>query len=271
MGRLPILLLTLSCLSANGQWLNYPTPNVPRTPDGKPNLSAPAPRTADGKPDFTGLWEMVQDDLIPPIGNGCLPVRREFINIGTYLPGGLPYQPSTAALIKARSTEGRIHDPFTNGLPMGLVRLHTYPEPRKMIQIPGLLVILNEPNSSFRQIFTDGRPLLTDPNPTWNGYSSGKWEGDVLVVQTNGIREGTWLDAAGNPLTEAAKITERFRRLNFGKLEIELTVDDPKAYTRPWTIKLNQTIRLDTDLLDYVVNENEKDLQHIIPTIDKAK
>jgi hypothetical protein len=213
---------------------------------------------------------MVQEELTQPTGIGCLPTRREFGNIAAYLPGGLPYQPSTAALIKTRSTEGRIHDPISNGLPIGLVRLHTYPEPRKMIQIPGLLVILNEPNASFRQIFTDGRPLLADPNPTWNGYSTGKWDGDVLVVQTNGFREGTWLDSAGNPLTEAAKITERFRRLNFGQLEIELTVDDPKAYTKPWTVKLNQTIRLNTDLLDYVV-ENEKDLQHIIPTIEKAK
>lgn len=270
MGRLPILLVGLPCLAAYGQWLNYPTPNVPRTPDGKANLSAPAPRAADGKPDFTGLWEMAPVDLSTPDGNGCLPVRREFLNIGAYLPGGLPYQPSTAALVKARSTESRIHDPFSNGLPMGLVRLHTYPEPRKMIQIPGLLVILNEPNSSFRQIFTDGRPPLNDPNPTWNGYSTATWDADVLVVQTNGIRDGTWLDAAGNPLTNAAKITERFRRLNFGQLDIELTVDDPKAYTKPWTIRLNQTIRLDTDLLDYVV-ENEKDLQHIAPIIGKAR
>jgi len=263
MRRLPILVLTLSCLAANGQWLNYPTPNVPRTPDGKPNLSAPAPRTADGRPDFTGLWEMVQEDLIAPSGVGCLPIRPEWLNIGAYLPGGLPYQPSTAALVKIRSKEGRLHDPFSNGLPMGLVRLHTYPEPRKMIQIPGLLVILNEPNSSFRQIFTDGRPPLADPNPTWNGYSTAKWDGDVLVVQTNGIREGTWLDANGNPLTEAAKVTERFRRLNFGHLEIELTVDDPKAYTKPWTGNLKVHLLPDTELLE-VTCENSRGTEHMV-------
>ena len=111
-------------------------------------------------------------------------------------------------------------------------------------------------------IFTDGRPLLTDPNPTWNGYSTGKWDGDALIVQTNGLRDGTWLDFVGNPLTESAKITERFRRLNFGQLEIEITVDDPKAYTKPWTVTLNQVIRLNTDLLDKIISENEKDRQH---------
>jgi len=264
MGRLSILLLTFSCLAANGQWLNYPTPNVPRTPDGKPNLSAPAPRTADGKPDFTGLWEMVQDDLIPPTGNGCLPVRREFVNIGSRLQGGLPYQPWAAQLVKTRSTEGNTHDPLSNALPVGPVRLHTYAALRKMIQVPGLFVILNELGASYRQIFTDGRPLPTDPSPTWNGYSTGKWNDDALVVQTNGLRDGLWLDARGSPLTEASKITERFRRLNFGQLEIEITVDDPKAYTKPWTITLNQVIRLNTDLLDKIINENEKDLQHII-------
>ena len=133
-----------------------------------------------------------------------------------------------------------------------------------MIQIPGLLVILNELNASYRQIFTDGRPLPIDPNPAWNGYSTGKWDGEVLVVQTSGFRDGTWLDARGNPLTDAATITERFRRVNFGRLQIEITVDDPKAYTKPWTITLNQEIRLNTDLLDKIMKENEKDLQHLI-------
>jgi len=125
-------------------------------------------------------------------------------------------------------------------------------------------VILNELGASYRQIFTDGRALLTDPNPTWNGYSTGKWDGDLLVVHTNGLRDGLWLDARGSPLTEAATITERFRRPNFGQLQIEITVDDPKAYTKPWTVTINQVIRLNTDLLDKIMNENEKDLQHII-------
>jgi hypothetical protein len=128
-----------------------------------------------------------------------------------------------------------------------------------MIQIPGLVVILNEHNASYRQIFTDGRPLPVDPN----GYSSGKWEGDTLVVQTIGFRDGLWLDTGGGPLTDAAKVTEKFRRLNYGKLEIELTIDDSKAYTKPWSIKVTQIIAPDTELLDYICLKNERDVQHL--------
>jgi hypothetical protein len=144
------------------------------------------------------------------------------------------------------------------------VRLHSYATPRKMIQNPGLLAILYELNSTFRQIFTDGRPLPSDPNPTWNGYSSGTWEGDVLVVKTNGFRDGMWLDSGGSPLSEGAVITEKFRRVNYGRLEIELTVDDLKTYTKPWTVKMVQTIKLDTDLLDKIMLENEKDIKHLV-------
>jgi len=250
---------------ATAQWLNYPTAGVPRTADGKPNLSAPAPRTVDDKPNLSGLWEMDRKGLLTPTGLGCEPVNPEFVNIGARVQGGLPYQPWAAQLVKTRAAEKRVHDPLSNGLPVGIVRLHTLPLPRKIIQVPGQLVIMNEYNSSFRQIFTDGRPLLTDPNPAWNGYSTGKWEGDVLVVQSNGFRDGLWLDTIGSPLTEAATITERFHRLNFGQMDVTITVDDPKAYTMPWTITLHQTIRLDTDLLDFIANENEKDLQHIVP------
>lgn len=250
---------------ATAQWLNFPTAGVPRTANGTPMLSASAPRSANGHPDLSGLWEMDRMDLPTPNGLGCEPVNPEFINIGSRLQGGLPYQPWAAQLIKTRSTEGRIHDPISNGLPIGLVRLHTLPTPKKIIQIAGELVIMSEYNTSYRQIFTDGRPLLTDPNPSWNGYSTGKWDGDVLIVRSNGFRDGLWLDTAGSPLTEAAIITERFHRLNFGELEVVVTVDDPKAYTMPWTITLHQTIRLDTDLLEFIANENEKDLQHIVP------
>ena len=133
-----------------------------------------------------------------------------------------------------------------------------------MVEVSGLLVILNEQNASYRQIFTDGRPLPVDPNPSWNGYSSGKWEGDSLVVQTTGFRDGLWLDTGGSPLTNAARVTERFRRVNYGTLEIELTIDDPKAYTKPWTIKVTQIIAPDTELLDYICLENEKDVGHLV-------
>jgi hypothetical protein len=198
------------------------------------------------------------------IGLGDEEISPEMINIGSRLRGGLPYQPWAVELVKTRSAGGNTLDPLGNGLPVGPVRLHTYAALKKMIQVPGLLVILNELGASYRQIFTDGRPLQTDPNPAWNGYSTGKWEWNVLVVHTNSLRDGLWLDFVGSPLTEAATITERFRRVNFGHLQIEITVDDPKAYTERWTVTINQVIRLNTDLLDKIMNENEKDLQHIV-------
>jgi hypothetical protein len=149
-------------------------------------------------------------------------------------------------------------------LPPGIVRLHTHALMRKMIQTPTVLAILNEQSVWYRQIMLDGRPLPVDPVPTWNGYSVGQWEGDTLVVQSNGFRDDLWLDANGSPMTSSARITERFRRPDFGHLEIALTVDDPKAYTRPWTVTLKQTIVADSDLLDYVCQENEKDVPHLI-------
>jgi hypothetical protein len=144
------------------------------------------------------------------------------------------------------------------------VKLHTTALFKRIIQTPGLLVILNERNMNFRQIFTDGRPLPVDPDPTWNGYSTGKWVGDTLVVESNGFRDGMWLDRSGSPMTDATKITEKFRRPNYGNLEIELTLDDPKAYTAPWTITLKQTIVLNTEFLDYYCEENEKDMVHLV-------
>jgi hypothetical protein len=130
--------------------------------------------------------------------------------------------------------------------------------------VPGLVVILTERNASYRQIFTDGRPLPEDPQPSWNGYSTGKWEDDTLVVQTAGLRDGMWLDRSGSPLTDAAKLTERFRRVNYGNLEIEVTVNDTKAYTKPWTVKVHESVVLNTELIDYICNENEKDLKHLV-------
>jgi hypothetical protein len=251
--------------SLGAQWIRYPTGGVPRTPAGTPNLDAPPPRTADGKPDFSGTWDIEHNRPCPPDGCADMPVGHEFVNIGWSLPGGLlPYRPWAAALAKKRTEELRKEDPTSFCLPIGVVRLHTMALLKKMIQVPGLLVILNEHNATYRQIFTDGRPLPADPNPSWVGYSTGKWEGDTLVVQTTGFRDGLWLDANGSPLTEGARMTERFRRVNYGKLEIDVTVDDPKAYTAPWTVRLNQFIALDTDLLDYICNENERDVPHLV-------
>ena len=256
------------------QWLEYPTPGVPRLPNGKPNLFAPAPRTPDGKPDLTGIW-----GLSCPVGNAIVggfagqpnvycatevAIPPEFGNIGQALKDGLPYQPWAAELVKRTRADNRPNDPLTHCLPTGIVRLHVFPLFRKIVQIPGLLVILNELNASYRQIFTDGRAQPADPNPSWNGYSTGKWEGDTLVVETTGFRDGLWLDTGGSPLTDAARITERFRRVNYGTLKIALTIDDPKAYTRPWTIQVTQIIVLNTDLLDYICLENERDVPHLL-------
>jgi len=267
--RLPIVALLAMIFPLllgplRGQWIDYPTAGVPRTPDGKPDLAAACPRTADGKPDLSGLW--IMPTKREPNANfpGCAAVSDEFINIAAHLKGGLPYQPWAAALVKTRQSEQRVNDPMSRCIPIGPIRLHTWNGPRKVAQIPGLLIIMNELDTSFRQIFTDGRPLLKDPNPSWNGYSSAKWEGDTLVVQTTGFRDGLWLDSLGNPLTDAGKLAERFRRVNFGHMQIELTVDDPKAYTKPWTVTLNHTIKLDTDLLDFICSENEKDTRHLL-------
>jgi hypothetical protein len=257
-------LLYFVCATASAQWLHYPTPGVPRTADGKPRLSAPAPRAADGHPDLSGIWDIEHNRICP--SSGCvfndMPIGEDFMDIGWSLKGGLPYQPWAAQLVKERLVANGEGDPSSHCIPVGLVKLYTSPLYRKIVQTPGLLLMLSEFDGSRRQIFTDGRPLPKEMQPTFNGYSTGKWEGDVLVVHTAGLHDDMWLDRNGNPLTDAAKITERLHRVSFGRLEIDLTVDDPKAYTKPWTIRLNQSIVVDTDLMDYYCAENERDARH---------
>jgi hypothetical protein len=258
-GRIVCLVL----LSA--QWLQYPTPNVPRLPEGSPNLKAPTPRTPDGKPDFSGVWEPEKNRPCPPGGCADMEVPQEFVNIGWSLKEGLPFQPWAAELRKKRAEENGKDDPVSRCLPGGVVKLHTTPQLRKIIQLPGLLVSLNEMDATFRQVFTDGRPLPKQINiDSFKGYSSGTWDGDILVVQTTGFPDGIWLDRQGTPMTDAAKITERFRRINYGRMDIEVTVDDPKAYTRPWTITMHHNLVLDTELIDYICVENEKDFGHMV-------
>jgi hypothetical protein len=251
-------------LPVAAQWVNYPTAGVPRGPDGKPNLSAPAPRAADGHPDLSGLWGAEINVPCPPDGCADLPLNRQFLDIGSRVEGGLPFQSWAAAIHAKRSADNGKDAPSTHCLPYSDIEMHTTPLYRKVVQVPGLLAILNEHDAFFRQIYTDGRPLPSDPQPSWRGYSSGRWEGDTLVVQTIGFRDDQWLDMGGTPMTDAAKLTERFRRPNYGHLEIEITLDDPKAYTRPWTTTLNQFLVLDTELLDYICGENEKDLGHLV-------
>jgi hypothetical protein len=263
---LPMRLLGAAALvpmSLCAQWLHYPTAGVPRT-NGKADFSAPAPRAPDGHPDLSGIWAPEKNRPCPPQGCDDMEIPYEFLDIGWSLPGGLPYQPWAAALMKSRKAQAGIQDPTTHCLPGGVVKFYTTPLLHKIVQTPGLLLLLAEREAAYRQIFTDGRPLPADPQPSFNGYSTGKWEGDTLVVETNGFRDGLWLDRNGSPLTEAARMIERFHRVNYGKLEIEITIDDPKAYTRPWTVKLNQLIVLDTELLDYICLENEKDSRHLL-------
>jgi hypothetical protein len=259
-----IVLVCVCATPLSAQWLHYPTAGVPKTATGKADLKAHTPKTADGKPDLSGIWAPEDNRPCPP-PDGCLDMKvpQEFVDIGWSVKGGLPYQTWAADLVKARRAAFGGGDPSGRCLPGGIVKGHTTPLLRKVIQVPGLVVILREQNVSYRQIFTDGRPLPDDPQPSFDGYSSGRWEGDTLVVRTNGFKDGLWLDRSGSPLTESAEMTERFRRVNYGQLEIQVTVNDPKAYTRPWTVTLNHFIVLDTDLLDYVCVENEKDAIHI--------
>ena len=259
-----VAVLAAGTVTISAQWLKYPTAGVPRTPDGKPKLGAPAPRAADGKPDLSGIWDIEHNRPCGPGGCPDMEVGQEFVDLGWSLKGGLPYQPWAAAARKARTAENGKDDPSSHCLPRGVAKSHTTPLLRKIVQVPGLVVILNEANAAYRQIFTDGRPLPTIEQPTFNGYSVGRWEGDTLVVQTAGFKDGLWLDRSGSPITDAAKMTERFRRVSYGKLQIDLTVDDPKAYTAPWTVTLHHSIVLDTELLDYICLENEKSVAHLV-------
>ena len=245
----------------SAQWLNYPTAGVPRTADGQPNMSAPAPRTADGRPDLSGMWGW---DTPAKCGARCndFQLAREFMNIAASRPGSLPYQPGVADLVRKR-TAAQDEDPNVHCMPRGAPRIWTDDYYKRIFQSSDRLIILTERNMQYRQVFTDGRPLPSDPNPTWNGYSTAKWDGDTLEVQTIGFKDDLWLDARGNPLGSAAKLTERIRRPNFGTLEVEMTIDDPTFYTEPWTVKLTQPLVLDSELLDYYCLENEKSWVHM--------
>jgi len=279
------MIVSAACLllvpPAVAQWLHYPTAGVPKNKDGKPNLDAPAPRTADGKPDFSGMWGPAGNSpgayggdhpasagaagaVQPPAREvGDDDTKGELGNIGWTLKDGLPFTPWAAELRKTRIAQFRKDDPMTNCQPVGAVGTHTDLLYKKWIQVPGLIAILSERNADYRQIFTDGRPMLEDPQPTWNGYSTGKWEGDTLVVHSNGFRDDGWLDRGGSPSTESMKLTERIRRPTYGRMEIEMTVDDPKAYTKPWTVTSVQKLALNTELLGYYCVENERDRKHI--------
>jgi hypothetical protein len=273
-------------LALSAQWPDYPSPGVPKSPDGKPKLDAPAPRTADGHPDLSGIWENRRGNVGrgPGGGRGAAtppggapppppppapaldgPPAATFFNIGAGFPGGkLPLKPEAAEVLKKRIAENSKDNPDAHCLPMGLMQLHEHPQPRKIVQTPAVTVIIYEANSGLRQIFTDGRPLPPkDAQPWWYGYSIGHWEGDTLVVETTGFRDDVWLDINGSPLTNAGKMIEKFRRPTYGKLDIEVTVDDPTQYTKPFTVSVHQQIMLNTDLIEFICAENEKSDAHL--------
>lgn len=229
------------------QWLNYPTPGLPRTAQGKPNLSAPAPRMADGKPDLSGIWEHLNSRTTAYYLNGI----------------DFPWQPSAKALFQERVDNNQKDNPESRCLPRGLPKAEAF-DIHKIIQTPGVILVLYEYGTTFRQIFTDGRELPKDPNPTWMGYSVGHWEKDTLVVESNGFNGKAWLSFQGNPITDALHVTERMHRRDYGHMDIQITIDDPKAYTKPWTAELHPELIPDTELLEFVCNENEKDLRHLV-------
>jgi len=264
---------TLAPLDA--QWFTQPSPRAPRTADGKVDLSAAAPRLADGRPDLSGVWMTAEPacvirgtvplnelrTLIPP-SLKC-PVRqatfsRQSINMGIDMPDGLPYQPWLAALVQQRTVNQALDDPHIRCLPDLFLRAYGLPHYLKFIQTPDVLVMLNEYNGVYRQVFSDGRALPKDPNPSWQGYSSARWEGDALVIDSLGFRDDLWIDWDGSVITEAARLRERIRRPDFGHLEIDVTVDDPKAYTKPWTVTLRQQFAADTELIDEICAEGER-------------
>jgi len=261
----------LASAQLTAQWVNYPTTGVPRRADGKVNMAAPAPRLANGRPDLSGVWMTAEPNRGAGRGTPApvnvpdeagdqrnVTASRQMRDIGVDLPGGLPYQPWLIPIVKERTANEAIDDPHIRCLPDNFLRAYGLPHLLKFIHSPQLLVVLNEMNAGYRQVFTDGRPLPKDPNPSWQGYSSATWSGDTLVIDTIGLRDDTWIDWNGSVLTEAAKVREEIRRPDFGHLEIKVTVDDSKAYTKPWSVTLKQRIVVDTDLIDEVCLENEK-------------
>jgi hypothetical protein len=236
---------------AYSQWVNYPTPGIPRTPDGKPNLSAPAPRTADGKPDLSGFWS------ISGLGFATNITDVEML-------------PAAKAMFQKRLETYGNDDPAGYCLPEGPRSGLAGLDPLRIVQTPAMVVVLYE-TSSYRVIYTDGRPLPKDPNPTWMGYSIGRWDGDSFVVESAGFNDRTWLDFSGHPHTEALHMTERFRRTNFGHMDLEVTFDDPKTYVKPFSIRVGVNYVADDDLIENVCLENEKDREKLVGKVADEK
>ncbi len=263
---------------AHAQWLNYPTPGTPRLPDGKPNLSARTPRASNGKPDLSGVW---QTEFAPAgenerlfgdeaktfavLGDDPRVFPKYFLNILVdFKPEESPLRPEFAEVYRKNSQRRGTESPVARCLPQGLPRADlTNYAPFKIIQTPGVIAVLYEIDNTYRQIYTDGRKLPMDPQPAWLGYSVGKWEGDTLVVDAAGFNDKSWLDVTGHPHSEALHVQERFHRRDFGHMDLGITVEDPKIYTRPFTIQVTLLLQADSDVLENICNENEQDRTHL--------
>jgi hypothetical protein len=244
--------LCVTLLPAMAQWSNVQSRGIPRTGEGKVDLNAATPRTLQGKPDLSGIWQADKDSANEDLSHG---LKKE----------DFPIQPWAEELAQKRQARGAAEIPTTSCLPAGipLLTISSVIHPLKIVQQPDLIVILYEWFGEVRQVFLDGRTVSADPNPTWLGYSTARWDGDTLVVDSTGFNGKAWLDAAGHPATEALRINERYQRRDVGHLDVTLTIDDVKAYTRPWTVTLHLHLLPDTELFEFVCNENERDVRHI--------
>ena len=263
---------------AEAQWLNYPDPRIPRTADGQPALTALAPRAFDGKPDLSGVWHVQSESLEekrrlfgPDFGTIFVPGMEPTTTskygqdvLVDYRPGEIAMTPEADA-IYMRRRRGQEISPTEQCLPAGVPRATLLSEVHKIVQAPGLIIVMHELDGGMsRQIYTDGRPLPNAPSPSWLGYSVGRWDGDTLVVDTIGFNDRAWLDSRGHPRSEAMHITEKYRRRDVGHMDVEITMDDPKSYNRPIAFKVTHLLQADSDILEYVCNENEKDRVHMV-------
>jgi hypothetical protein len=253
----------------HAQWLNYPAAGAPRLPNGKVNLAAKPPRTRLGTPDLSGVWQTQleapdgkQNAFVVP-GDDPRTFSKYFLNIlADFKPDDLPMRPSAVEMLRANA-QARTR-PAARCLPLGLPSMDVFSySPFKMIQTPGVLIVLYEMDNAHRQIYTDGRTLPVDPQPTWGGYSVGRWDGDTLVVEAAGFNDRTRLDANGHPHSEHMHLQERFHRRDFGHMDLTVTVDDPELYTKPLSFTVTEVLLPDSDVLETVCNENEKDLAHL--------
>jgi hypothetical protein len=257
-------LAVISVLSvpATGQWLNFKTPGIPRLADGRPNLSAALPRTADGKPDFSGIWAA---ECAIYDGNPCF-TQSLFFNLARDLkPADVAMTPWASEIQKRRESRNHVDDPYGYCLPPGVPRIDFGGGPFKVLQTPGVTAFLYETlvGMIFRQVFTDGRPLVDSGEPTWLGYSVGRWDGDTFIVVTTGFKDGGWLDTQkAHPSSDALRVTEQFRRTDFGHMNLAITITDPKAYLKPWTINTVLRLQADTELLEAFCDDHDKTMQH---------